>query len=242
MRNEQIYQEASEWFVRMRDGDDSAAAGNELMEWLRRSPEHVRAYLDIAAIWMEAKNVQLDSDVQLATRIAAAKADKEVAELAPRAGQPTAALSRSRRGWLAFAASVALLTLGLVAKWWLSEYPTYATGLGEQRSIALHDGSTIELNSDSRVRVHFSNERRALELLRGQALFHVAKDPSRPFVVQADDTAVRAVGTVFDVHRLDSGAVVTVVEGVVLVEHKEPASATRLAERLTAGKQAIINP
>jgi transmembrane sensor len=261
MRNEQIYQEASEWFVRMRDGEDSPG----LMEWLRRSPEHVSAYLDIAAIWMEAKNVEVDSDLHPAARIAAALADKEVAELTPRGEQQTARRSRSRRGWLAFAASVAFLILGSGVQWYLSEYPTYATGLGEQRSIALRDGSTIALNSASRVRVHLTDQRRTIELLRGQALFHVAKDASRPFIVHAEDTAVRAVGTVFDVHRMGDGAVVTVVEGAVLVERKAPASAARRTEldargaeeagggsgygstrqpfvsvRLTAGKQAVI--
>jgi transmembrane sensor len=81
----------------------------------------------------------------------------------------------------------------------------------------LADGSTIELNSRSKVRVRYSEHERALELLEGQALFRVAKDPSRPFIVTANHTRVRAVGTQFDVNKKREGTVVTVVEGRVSV-------------------------
>ncbi len=80
MRNPQIYEEACEWFVQMRDGDDAPGQRIEFMQWLRRSPEHVRAYLDIAAVWMEARHVDVDSDIDIAQRIATAKSDKSVAE------------------------------------------------------------------------------------------------------------------------------------------------------------------
>jgi transmembrane sensor len=81
----------------------------------------------------------------------------------------------------------------------------------------LADGSTVELNSRSKVRVRYSERERALDLLEGQALFRVAKDPSRPFIVTADSTRVRAVGTQFDVNKRREGTVVTVVEGQVSV-------------------------
>lgn len=255
MRNQQIDDEASEWFVRMRDGEDSSAVRGELMEWLRRSPEHVSAYLDIAAVWMEAGNVEIDATLDLATRVALAKADRGVAEFVPRAVQP-ATRYFNRNGLFAVAASVLFLMLGVTA-WWKFAGDTYSTGLGEQRSIALRDGSTIELNSQSRVRVHLDDERRSIELLRGQALFNVAKDASRPFVVHADNTTVRAVGTVFDVYRKQTSAVVTVVEGSVVVERgKHAAAAARSLNEavvdagaqpasvnlwLTAGKQVVVS-
>ncbi len=82
---------------------------------------------------------------------------------------------------------------------------TYATGIGEQRSIVLADGSTVDLNSRSKIRIRFSSERRGVELIEGQALFKVAKDHARPFVVDSDGTRVRAVGTQFDVYRKRRG-------------------------------------
>jgi len=95
--------------------------------------------------------------------------------------------------------------------------PTYATDTGEQRSVRLRDGSQLTLNSRSRIRVRFSERERDVELLEGQALFQVAKDSARPFVVRSDSTRVRAVGTLFDVYRKATGTTVTVVEGRVAV-------------------------
>jgi transmembrane sensor len=81
----------------------------------------------------------------------------------------------------------------------------------------LDDGSTVALNSRSKIAVHFSRDERDITLVAGQALFHVAKDSTRPFVVKSGDTRVRAVGTEFDVYNKILGTVVTVVEGHVAV-------------------------
>jgi ferric-dicitrate binding protein FerR (iron transport regulator) len=94
---------------------------------------------------------------------------------------------------------------------------TIATDTGEQRFVSLVDGSTMELNSRSRVRIRFSDAERDVDLIEGQALFHVAHDAARPFIVHSGATLVRAVGTQFDVYRRDSGTTVTVVEGRVVV-------------------------
>src|SRR6202042_1786963 len=116
------------------------------------------------------------------------------------------------------AASIAVLTI-LAAALELHEFssPIYATSLGEQRSIQFEDGSTVELNSRSKVRVKYSKQERDVELIEGQALFHVAHDVSRPFIVAVGPTRVRAVGTQFDVYKRSNGTVVTVVEGRVAV-------------------------
>src|SRR5205823_2531257 len=86
-----------------------------------------------------------------------------------------------------------------------------------ERSIALPDGSLIELNARSSVRVRFTSNERAVELFEGQALFRVAKDPARPFIVSSDGKRVRAVGTQFDVYRKKASTTVTVLEGRVTV-------------------------
>jgi transmembrane sensor len=97
--------------------------------------------------------------------------------------------------------------------------PAYSTAVGEQRLVRLEDGSRIRLNTDSRVRVAFSRGERRLVLARGEAYFDVAHDARRPFIVQAGDASVRALGTRFDVRR-DAGQVrVTLLEGRVRVRH-----------------------
>jgi len=246
--NQQILEEACEWFVRMRDGEDSPEARHDLMAWFRRSPEHADAYLEVAAIWLETRNVKVDSGLDLAARVALAREDRNVEELSL---QPHRERSANVRGWhrrrmdadegaqrrtsvslfpakrkwlLGVAASLLVTSVVSLVVWWNGSTDVYASGFGEQRSISLPDGSTVDLNSESRVRVQFDATRRLIELSRGQALFRVAKDPARPFVVDAGNASVRAIGTVFDVYRKPAAAIVTVVEGTVIVEEDDAAT------------------
>jgi len=116
--------------------------------------------------------------------------------------------------------------------------------VGEQRTVRLVDGSTIELNALSAIRVRMSEKERDIDLSKGQALFHVAKDQARPFIVTSGATTVRAVGTQFDVYRKDGGTVVTVVEGRVAVAGPESASLAPNQPAptllLTAGEQIVM--
>jgi transmembrane sensor len=93
----------------------------------------------------------------------------------------------------------------------------YETAIGEQRTVTLSDGSTLSLNARSKVVVKYDEARRAVDLVEGQALFKVASNPQRPFIVRSDSAAIRAVGTQFDVSRRLNKTVVTVVEGRVAV-------------------------
>ncbi len=139
---------------------------------------------------------------------------------------PAHAQRRGKRIWrAALAASAAFLLLATGTILWLQLHsaPMYATGVGEQRSFRLADGSIVDLNSRSRVRIRFSKTARMVELVEGQALFHVAKNHERPFIVRTGATRVRAVGTKFDVYKKRDGTVVTVVEGQVAVERETPA-------------------
>jgi transmembrane sensor len=91
----------------------------------------------------------------------------------------------------------------------------FATTLGEVRRVKLPDGSTATINTDSDVVVSMNAKVRKLTLAKGEAWFKVMKDTGRPFVVEAGDFRVRAVGTAFSVRRRDEGADVVVSEGVV---------------------------
>jgi transmembrane sensor len=94
----------------------------------------------------------------------------------------------------------------------------YATTVAGYQRAQLEDGSTLELNGATRVRVRFSAEERHVQLDAGEANFVVAKDTARPFVVYAGDVSLRAVGTAFNVRHGSNGAVeVIVTEGQVRV-------------------------
>jgi transmembrane sensor len=128
----------------------------------------------------------------------------------------------------------------------------YTTSVGEQRSIALSDGSAISINALSSVRVNYSATARDVHLSTGQARFIVAKDSTRPFRVHVltggrdaksgRDMVIQAVGTKFDVKRLPNRINVAVVEGVVQVaaETSDVANAGAAPARVAAGQEVSI--
>jgi transmembrane sensor len=225
--NRQILEEASEWFVDFRVGDVDSAARARFDEWLRRSPEHIRAYWEIAKTYVELPSAVDPGDLDAGALIAYAHSNGNVIPFSTvsRAGETRAAdasrVPRHRR-LLATAACAVAIVAGAVAWWHGQLYPLYSTDIGERRSLTLADGSTVDLNSRSSIRVEFSGTERRIEMRDGQALFQVVKDKSRPFIVQAGAATVRAVGTQFDVYRKHSGTTVTVLEGRVAVYASAP--------------------
>lgn len=236
--NSQISAEAAEWLVEFRSGDMDLDARRDFDAWLRASPEHLRAFIEMTQLWNHAKNIDPERKIIIEELLASGYADDNVVALErvsewvgvsgssadkrdsnSQSANP-AAWQRSSR-WLRRTSLAAALIIGVGLAWfswsWLGGSSTYVTAVGEQRSISLADGSKVTLNARSRLRVRFNAATRSVELLEGQAFFHVAKNPARPFIVLSDDTAVRAVGTQFDVNRNRRGTTVTVLEGRVAV-------------------------
>lgn len=137
------------------------------------------------------------------------------------AGPKGWSLSRSWVFALPVVATVLLAVLLVVQPW--RDVETYETGVGEQRLVVLKDGSRMSLNTSTRVRVELDRTQRQVSVEGGEALFHVAKDASRPFTVQANGVHVTATGTAFVVQLVPKGARehdsldVTLVEGQVVV-------------------------
>ena len=203
----QVDREAADWFSRLSqtriENEDLAA----FAEW-RRDPLNLAAYNRIEDISRAVRGLTDDPEIQAATRQARTRPPERrdrwtFFNLSPKAWGPALGLAgaatASLIGWLIFTA------------------PTYSTAVGEQFSARLDDGSRVQLNTDTRLRVRFTSGVRRVELLRGQAFFDVAHDTARPFIVAAGAAQVRAVGTKFDVRR-DPGEVrVTLAEGKVAI-------------------------
>lgn len=220
---EALDQVAATWFARLQRDDASASDREAFERWLDE-PAHAVAYARVEAAW------------ERADRLKAAGAG--VADDLPRSSAPV---------WTRRAAA-AVLALGaggaLAYGVRLDHGATFETGVGERRTVKLEDGSAVELNTATKVRAAFSRERRDIHLLAGEALFHVAKDPRRPFIVHARDARVRAIGTAFNVRLRDKLVELTVTEGVVTVN--EAPSLIRASARpirpLSAGQAAVMGP
>jgi transmembrane sensor len=230
---DRIDQQAVRWVARADSGSLMPDEQRELDAWLNADPRHQGAYVRARARW-----VDLD-------RLAALHGPSRpmVTEFESRRGI-------SRREWLA-AGVAAVTVLGGGFSWLVlrGSPERYVSGVGEVRRIALEDGSTLLLNTASEVTVEFRKRRRDFHLVRGEALFEVAHDKTRPFVVVANDTAVRAVGTSFAV-RLEAAQVdVMVTEGVVELGTRASASSLGGASsdapesqvtRVSATQRAVI--
>jgi transmembrane sensor len=218
--NAQIREQASEWLVCFSEGEVDADARAAFTRWLRTSPEHVWAYLRISAFWHDAELIDKATHGDIDALVERALSENNVVPLREIGPVSAGVAERSAplfRPW-AIAAAITLVCVGaLFAVLQLYGGRSYATGVGELRTVTLADGSKVELNARSRINVRFSDSRRSVELLEGQALFTVAKDAARPFIVRSGSTDVKAVGTQFDVNRKPTGTVVTVFEGRVAV-------------------------
>jgi transmembrane sensor len=227
----QIVDEASEWFVDFRLGDVNEAERGRFDEWLRRSPEHIRAYMEIAKTYVVLPTLDPGRKVDVEQLIAYARSEGNVVPLGlanhraqASSGQPDSrprgrSKIRARtlqRLLLPVGAAMAAIIAGVCA-WNLYRYPTYKTDTGEQRSITLADGSIVDLNARSKIRVELLQDRREVNLLEGQAFFEIAQDKSRPFIVRSGRLNVRVVGTQFDVNQRRSATTVTVLQGRVVV-------------------------
>ena len=197
-----IERQAQEWLIRM-DGDEplNASEKESFRGWMNRSPAHREELIRIARFWNQAN---------VLTELAAS--------LEPLAQERRSRLMR-RVAPIALAASALLASFVLIG-WGLqrlkgADNDTYATAIGQQKTISLSDSSSIQLNTDSRVQVMYSESSRGVRLLRGEALFSVTPSPNRPFEVYAAESVVRAVGTAFAVHLEGTKVDVTVTKGAV---------------------------
>lgn len=232
-RRDRAREEAAAWFARLGRQAVTTDALRRFRDW-RSRPANAAAYAEVEATWSKAGDLRHDPELMAAT---AAALDRRSfrARLAGLGPPPPLAWGGTALALLAVAAA---LTFGPAAL-----APAYDTGVGEQRLVVLEDGSRVRLNTDSRVRVRFAGDRRRVDLLRGQAFFEVAHDADRPFTVDAGSAEVRALGTRFDVRRLDGTVQVTLVEGAVRVAPEDsPAGAAPSAWTLAAGQQLTVAP
>jgi transmembrane sensor len=231
-----IEAEAASWVARFDAGDVSAKDQAAFQEWLNRSALHREALAVYGNLWSEFDTLR-----------SLANAGEAGPDSGARDNQP-AMLRRTSPWLAACAASVIALgvfahpnplepaksgnhppakAVALVHPKKLelakAENSTpaklfYETAIGSQKKITLADGSSVILNTNSRLDVDFSGNRRDVHLVRGEAYFEVVHDKTRPFTVYAKNYVVRDIGTAFDVHLSKAGLVeVGVTRGSVEV-------------------------
>jgi transmembrane sensor len=212
-----IPEQAAEWLLRWHCGDLSIAERFEYLTWLKTSPVHIAETLRMCRLysWLEATKLKLF--------VTNEDNFSNVIELPPL--RERAASGTSGAGWqslwkvrvAAGAAAIglsAVLALGAKVVWFDH---TLRTQAGEWRTIPLADGSSVSAAPYTQIHHDIGEEERLITLGQGSAVFKVAKDASRPFLVDAGVAVIRATGTEFGVEREGDAVTVTVSEGSVTV-------------------------
>lgn len=222
MNERNVDEMASYWLVRLMASDCSPEERCAFEAWKEEDPAHEDAYLRLQRGGALFDRHLGDSQIQ-------ALADRALKETEPSFWRKRPVQYAAIAASLILAVGVAVsLNTGLGVSPIekndiIASVESYETAIGERSTVALPDGSTITLNTNSRMEVDYTSAAREVRLLKGQGFFEVAKDVGRPFIVTAGDKRVVALGTAFDV-RFDKENVVevTLVEGLVDVADVGP--------------------
>ncbi|MXW19337.1 MAG: DUF4974 domain-containing protein [Gammaproteobacteria bacterium] len=200
------------WYVaRLYSGEMTAKDEDDLFSWLEADPAHRKAYSEALAVWDAAGDLS---------------EDQEILAVARPPSERFAAL-RSTGGWIAAAAIVIVAAVTITTAWNRNSsdsgnvLASYETAVGEQRVVALNDGSRITLNTGSRILVDYTPLERRIILDFGEAFFDIEEDLQRPLVVSARERTVTVLGTKFSVRLSGSAVRVAVIEGTVAVSKQE---------------------
>lgn len=205
--------EASAWLARMHADDRTLADEEKFRQWLEDHPDHRRAFAHISTTWELAGGVALE---------------------------PTAESARRRRvnRRVVLGGGAAMALAAPAAFWWqTAAAATYKTQVGEQRRVALPDGSSVFLDTDTHLRFASRPHRRVAELLGGRAHFDVSTDVERPFLVRAGDQQIVAPRSSFEVTCRSGKVGVIAMRGSLTVR---PRNASEGLPRLVAPGERVV--
>ena len=252
----EISDAAADWLIRI-EGPTAPDTWDALQAWMDADPRHRAAFIRLRVAWNRVdrlKNMRpvdgtVDSDLLSRSNISPAT-------VLIRGLQPLQGTQKKRLEDLVmpdrrrvFATAAAIAAAGVFA--WFGAYHlgwnSYETSVGGRERIELADGTTVDLNTNTELDARITGTRRDIMLGRGEALFHVAHDSTRPFYVVAGGTVVRAVGTAFSVRIRDPEHVdVLVAEGRVAVgapgreANFENPTLLASAPKVSAGEAAVV--
>ena len=217
-------EEAAGWFARLQGEAATVEDWLAFERWLSAAPAHARAYEKLEKLWLDLDSAGIAHELG------------EPPGRAPSAARAQRPRGAGRRAWLAggvlMAAGLAVAILG--PGLWSSRTAAaqaYRTAPGELRTLTLADGTQIRLNAASQITVSLGRHVRSVKMADAEAVFDVAHDPARPFLIAVGDRQVRVVGTRFNLRHRDGRVALTVSRGVVEVRPADAPDArpTRVA-------------
>jgi len=213
--------------------------------WLKASPHNIQSYLQMLAVEREFQGFDAGHEIDVERLIARAR--DNVTSLGLYRSPDRSPSAAKRAGavvtrWTLAAVFAGLAVIGgLYGAWRTSGLQEYSTRTGQQQQFKLGDGSIVNLNAETTVRVKVTANRRDVYLVSGEALFDVRHDPGRPFRVHVDGMTIEDVGTQFNIYKRTGATKISVIEGEVRV-FQEPRSATEELLAPLFGARATAEP
>lgn len=211
--DEPVYEEAAGWVARLSSSDATDADRRAFEAWRSADPAHAEAYAEMDALW------------------------RKLGRLPDPRRRPGTPRALAGIAFVALVAGTLAYQQGLVD--WLRA--DLWSGVGNVEHARLADGSRVDLNTDTALALHFTEQEREIELLRGEASFDVVPDPDRPFTVRGNGLSIRAVGTRFFVRADGSENPVGVAEGRVEVSAAGHRAILEAGEAVKVGADANLS-
>lgn len=233
---EHINNEAREWFTLMQSGSVSDTEYQQWQAWLNANSVHQQAYHQYDIIWQDLGKLAGSKELAALQRTI----KPGIAETLHNIFETIVTNVKNVQIKSQFA--MALVSVAIIGALVVGLQPEkihreqFSTLTGEVKQFTLPDGSQITLGAKSQINAWATTDERHVELINGQAFFKIAKNPQRPFFVDAGETRVRVVGTQFDVRKGLDRTRVAVLEGIVKVSSSNTAN-TDVPVVLTAGLQ-----
>ena len=235
--------QVAQWLAKLDRGDLTKTEREEFSAWIAKEPSNITKLQNTTAFWYGLNEPFRQTIAQIL---------------------PNTALSRHKKmGWtsgLAFSArfkpimvaSICFGFVGISAVSFIANTRTqktvvannnqfYSTSIGKVRVVALSDGSTIHLNTNTVIDQVYSKEERGIKLISGEAIFDVHHDEARSFKVYTSDGVIRAVGTRFAVHIGPMGVKVSVTDGRVILETPTGLGADKSGASILASIPIIVS-
>jgi transmembrane sensor len=235
-----VIKQAVEWHQRLKLGELEQDLQPELRAWLK-SPAHLEE-LGRVCLLDALLERSLKKGLRRKLPLNVIDFDAYACVTRPRPlRQPAAAPARFNLSWFALAASV---VLAVIATLWVSLVGTdhvITTASGSWEKQLLDDGTVVYAGPRTKLRFHFTDEVRGVTLVHGRALFEVAKQPARPFIVATKAGTVRAVGTAFSTCDLGDNVLVTVGEGKVAVTSTALGKGVQPMVHAIANQQVVLS-
>lgn len=230
----EILETAVDWLVRRDSHPLTSGEQRDFDNWMQADPLHRKAWAQTQNLWSD-----LDRLPEAAVpELDASSIIKECPRVTPN-------ISSHKKAWMGTAAlTVCLIFFFLYPgnQFLLQWTADSVTATGEIRMVSLPDGTQMHLNTASAIDLNYSDTRRTVRLLKGEAEFHVAHDTARPFVVEAAGGTATALGTAFAVRLQRGRATVTVLENQVEVAYPSGKEKGMETSILKPAEQASFGP